>query len=56
MVHKSVVGDLGDVMELLDTLLGVEILPRVGWMEKKETSSSCFVPSHEKRSRRAVLG
>ena len=52
----NVVGDLGDVMELLDALLGVEILPIVGWMEKKETSSSCFVPSHEKRSRRAVLG
>ena len=50
-VVGNVVGDLGDVMELLDSLLGVESLPIVGWIEKKETISSCFVQSHEKRSR-----
>ena len=55
-VVGNVVGDLGDGMELLDALLGVELLPKVGWMEKKETSSSCFVQSHEKRSRHAVVG
>ena len=47
----NVVGDLANVMELLDALLGVESLPIVGWIEKKETVSSCFVQSHEKRGR-----
>lgn len=45
------VGDHGGGMELLDALLGVETLPKVGWIEKKETISACFVQSHEKRSR-----
>ena len=47
--------DLGDVMELLDALLGVETLPKVGWIERKKTSFDCIVQSHEKRSRRTIL-
>ena len=55
-VVGNVVGDLGDGMELLDALLGVGTLPKVGWIEEKKTRSPCFVQSHEKHSRRAVLG
>ena len=36
-VVGNVVGDLGEIMELLDALLGVESLPIIGWIEKKET-------------------
>ena len=51
----SVLGDPGDGLEALDALFGVETLPLVGWIEKKETISSSFVQSHEKRSRRTFL-
>ena len=50
-VVGNVDGDLGDGLELLDALLDVETLPIVGWIEKKETISLCFVQSHEKPSR-----
>ena len=55
-VVGNVVGDLGDGLEPLDALLGVGTLPKVGWIEEKKTHSPCFVQSHEKSSRRAVLG
>ena len=50
-VVGNVLGDHGDGLELLDAVLGVETLTKVVWIEKKETISSCFVLSHEKRSR-----
>ena len=52
----NVVGDLGNGLEPLDALLGVGTLPKVGWIEEKKTHSPCFVQSHEKSSRRAILG
>ena len=52
----NVVGDLGDALEPLDALFGVETLPIVGWTEKKETVSLRFVQSHEKHNRRARVG
>ena len=36
-------GDPGDGLEALDTLVGVETLPIVGWIEKKKSFSSDFV-------------
>ena len=36
-------GDLGDGMEPVDALVGVETLSIVGWIEKKESFSSDFV-------------
>ena len=39
----NVGGNPGDGMEALDTLIDVEALPIVGWIEKKESFSSDFV-------------
>ena len=36
-------GDLGDGMESVDALVGVETLPKVGWIEKEKSFSSDFV-------------
>ena len=47
----NVVGDLGDALQPLDALFGVETPPIVGWMEKKETVSLRFVQSHSRRAR-----
>ena len=55
-VVGNVVGDLGDGMEPLDALLGVETLPIVGWIEKKETHFFMFCRVPREAQPRAVLG
>ena len=39
----TVGGNPGDGLEALDTLVGVETLPIVGWIGKKKSFSSDFV-------------
>ena len=55
-VVGNVVDDLGDGMEPLDALLGVETLPIVGWIEKKETHFFMFCTVPREAQPRAVLG
>ena len=55
-VGGNVVGDLGDGMEPLDALLGVETLPIVGWIEKKETHFFMFCTVPREAQPRTVLG